>query len=176
MSFIGHNTGFDNRDTQGENTSVEADQETSLSASCLPNLSQIPSVTSNKALMPDEPHAIDPSLLTAPEKRLYDFLCSQGWNNTQCSCYFTHIESIKEALSHHFYSQGWSDDQVQALHERCQMELPENFPAPRGDANQEDLQMQLRLVEEMNRRKAIGERMYPSTRTLGTGMAEKRRT
>ncbi|KAB8215634.1 hypothetical protein BDV33DRAFT_195073 [Aspergillus novoparasiticus] len=69
-----------------------------------------------------------------------------------------------------------SDNQVQALHERCQMELPENFPAPRGDAAQEDLQMQLRLVEEMNRRKAIGERMYLSTRTVGMGIAEQRRT
>lgn len=61
----------------------------------------------------------------------------------------------------------------QALHERCQMELPENFPAPRGDAAREDLQMHLRLVEELNRRKAIGERMYPSTRTVGMGLLSR---
>ncbi|KAB8238920.1 uncharacterized protein BDW43DRAFT_260199 [Aspergillus alliaceus] len=150
--------------------SVEADE----GATSLPNPSQIASVTSKETLMPDEPHAIDPSHLTTPEKRLYDFLCSQGWTETQCSCYFADIEAMKEALSHHFYSQGWSDDQMQALHERCLIELPENFPAPKGDADQEDLQMQLRLVEEMNRRKAIGERMYPSTRTMRTGIAEER--
>lgn len=156
--------------------SLEADEETPLSATSLPNPSQIPSVTSNKTLMPDETHTIEPSHLTTPEKRLYDFLCSQGWTDKQCSCYFANIEAMKEALSHHFYSQGLSDDQVQAFHERCQMELPENFPAPRADADQEDLQMQLKLLEEMKRRMAIGERMYPSTRTMGTGIAEKGRT
>jgi hypothetical protein len=30
---------------------------------------------------------------------------------------------MKDALSHHFYSQGWSTDQVQFLHERCQMDV-----------------------------------------------------
>ncbi|GIC89158.1 uncharacterized protein Aud_005561 [Aspergillus udagawae] len=156
--------------------SVEADEETPLSATSLPNPSQTPSVTFNETLIPNEPHAIDSSDLTTPEKRLYDFLCSQGWTDTQRSCLFAHIEMMKEAISHHFYSQGWSNDQVKCLHERCQMELPENFPAPRGDADQEDLQMQLRLVEEMNRRMAIGERMFPSTGTVGSGVDEERRT
>ncbi|KAB8210618.1 hypothetical protein BDV34DRAFT_220299 [Aspergillus parasiticus] len=156
--------------------SVEADGETPLSTTSFPIPSQNPSVTSSVISMPDEPHTINSSHLTTPEKRLYDFLHSRGWTNTQCSSYFAHIEAMEEALSHYFYSHGWSDDQVQALHERCQMELPENFPAPRGDAAQEDLQMQLRLVEEINRRKAIRERMYSSTRTVGMGIAEQRRT
>lgn len=57
------------------------------------------------------------------------------------------------------------------------MELLESLPAPRGgDAYQEDLQMQLTLLGEANRRQAIGERMYPSTRTMGMSIAEERRT
>jgi hypothetical protein len=55
------------------------------------------------------------------------------------------------------------------------MEYPEHFPAPRGDAEQQDLQMQLRLVEEMNRRRAIGERMYPSIGNVDRGIDEERR-
>ncbi|KAB8278824.1 hypothetical protein BDV30DRAFT_202704 [Aspergillus minisclerotigenes] len=167
MSFIGH------RPTQGKNLSVEPDGETPLSTTSFSRPSQAPSFTSNEISMLDEPHTMNPSQLTTPEKRLYDFLYSQGWTGTQCSSYFAHIEAIKEALSHYFYSQAWSDDQVQALHERCQMELPENIPAPRGDAAQEDLQMHLRLVEKLNRRKAIGERMYPSTRTVGMGLLSR---
>ncbi|GMF79485.1 hypothetical protein F9C07_2102733 [Aspergillus flavus] len=73
---------------------------------------QAPSFTSNEISMLDEPHAMNPSQLTTPEKRLYDFLYYQGWTGTQCSSYFAHIEAIKAALSHYFYSQAWSDDQV----------------------------------------------------------------
>jgi hypothetical protein len=81
--------------------SVEIDEKTPLSATSLPNPSQIPSVTSNETLIPDEPHTIDPSHLTTPEKRLYDFLCSQGWTNTRCSCYFANIKVMKEILSYY---------------------------------------------------------------------------
>jgi hypothetical protein len=55
------------------------------------------------------------------------------------------------------------------------MEFPGHFPAPRGDAEQQDLQMQLRLVEEMNRRRVIGERMYPSIGTMDRWIDEERR-
>ncbi|KAJ0425148.1 hypothetical protein BJY00DRAFT_274861 [Aspergillus carlsbadensis] len=64
-----------------------------------------------------------------------------------------------------------STDQVQSLHEHCEMRFLEQFPAPRGDIKQQDLQMQLRLVEEMNRRRAIGERMYHSIGAMDRGGA-----
>jgi hypothetical protein len=111
-------TGSDNRHTQGRNMPVEADKETPLSTTALPNPSQTPSVISNETSTPDGPHAIGPSHLDPPEKRFYYFLRSQGWTDTQCSCYFTHIEPIKEVLSRYFYWQGWNDDQMQAFHER----------------------------------------------------------
>jgi hypothetical protein len=82
---------------------------------------------------------------------------------------------MKEAISRHFYSQDWDTVQVQCLHERCEMEFLGHFPAPRGDTEQQDLQMQLRLVEEMNRRRVIGERMYPSIGTMDMGIDEERR-
>ncbi|KAL7654663.1 hypothetical protein M752DRAFT_278076 [Aspergillus phoenicis ATCC 13157] len=151
--------------------SVDADQETPLSGTA----SQTPSFALNTTSDTDESHAVDPSSLTTYEKRLYDFLCSQEWTDTQCSCFIAHIEQMKEALSHHFYSQGWNTVQVQRLHEQCEMEFPEHFPAPRGDAEQQDLQMQLRFVEEMNRRRAIGESMYPSIGTMD-GEIDERRT
>jgi hypothetical protein len=155
--------------------SVDADEETPLPGTSLPNPNQTPSVALNAISIPDEPHAVDPSSLTTSEKRLYDFLCSQEWTDIQCSCFVAHIKAMKEAISRHFYSQGWNTVQVQCLHERCEMEYPEHFPAPRGDAEQQDLQMQLRLVEEMNRRRAIGERMYPSIGNVDRGIDEERR-
>lgn len=91
--------------------SVEAHKKTPPSAPGLPDPSQTPSTP------------IDPSSLSLPEKRLYDFLCAQGWTDEQSSSFVTHIEPMKDALSHHFYSQGWSTDQVQFLHERCQMDV-----------------------------------------------------
>ncbi|KAF7122245.1 hypothetical protein CNMCM5793_000202 [Aspergillus hiratsukae] len=169
--------GFGRSHAEAKNIPVKADEESPLSATTLPNPSQIAPVTSNETSTPDEPHAIDPSHLAPPEKRLYDFLRSQGWTDAQCACYFTNIEPMKEALSQYFYWQGWTDDQMQAFHERCRMELPESLPAPRGDgdAAQQDLQMQLRLLEEANRRRVIGERMYPSTGPMGLWIAEERR-
>ncbi|EAW16881.1 uncharacterized protein NFIA_002310 [Aspergillus fischeri NRRL 181] len=155
--------------------SVDADEETPLAGTSLPNPSQTPSAALNAISIPDEPYVVDPSSLTTSEKRFYDFLCSQEWTDTQCSFFVTHIKTMKEAISRYFYSHGWNTVQVQSLHERCDMEFPEHFPAPRGNAEQQDLQMQLRLVEEMNRRRAIGERMYPSIGTMDRGIVEERR-
>jgi hypothetical protein len=155
--------------------SVNADEETPPPVTSLLNPNQTPSIALNAISIPDEPHAVDPSSLTNFKKRLYDFLCSQEWTDTQCSFFIAHIELMKEAISRHFYSQGWNTIQVQCLHERCVMEFPEHFPAPRGDAEQQDLQMQLRLVEEMNRRRTIGERMYPLIGTMDRGIDEERR-
>lgn len=86
--------------------SVDADEETPPPVTSLPNPNQTPSITLNAISIPDEPHAINPSSLTTSEKRLYNFLCSQEWTDTQCSFFITHIEPMKEAISHHFYSQG----------------------------------------------------------------------
>ncbi|GKZ22125.1 hypothetical protein AbraIFM66951_008861 [Aspergillus brasiliensis] len=150
--------------------SVNTDEETHLSSTSPPDASQIPSLALNATSIADEPNAIDLSSLTTSEKRLYDFLCSQGWSDTQSSCFVAAIESMKEALSRHYYSQGWNTAQVQHLHEQCEMGFPEHFPAAGGDdADQQDLQMQLRLVEEMNRRKGVGERMYPAIGHHGHG-------
>ncbi|KAH1279159.1 hypothetical protein KXW98_006477 [Aspergillus fumigatus] len=155
--------------------SVDADEETPLAGTSPPNPSQIPSIALNAISNPDEPYVVDPSSLTTYEKRLYDFLCSQEWTDTQFSCFITQIKPMKEALSRYFYSHGWNTVQVQCLHERCEMEFPEHFPAPRGNAEQQDTQMQLRLVEEMNRRRAMGERMYPSIGTMDGGIVEEGR-
>ncbi|BCS02124.1 uncharacterized protein AKAW2_60388A [Aspergillus luchuensis] len=119
----------------------------------LPGTSQTLPIALNAISDATEPHTIDPSSLTPYEKKLYDFLYSQGWTHTQCC----------------------NTAQVQCLHEQCEMELPEHFPAPRGNAEQQDLQMQLRLNEEMNRRRAIGERMYSSTGTMDREIDEGRR-
>ncbi|OJJ72074.1 hypothetical protein ASPBRDRAFT_55313 [Aspergillus brasiliensis CBS 101740] len=149
---------------------IVSGEETPLPSTSLLDASRTPSIALNATSIAGEPNAIDLSSLTTSEKRLYDFLCSQGWSDTQSSCFVAAIESMKEALSRHFYSQGWNTAQVQHLHEQCEMEFPEHFPAPGGDdADQQDLQMQLRLVEEMNRRKAIGERMYPAIGHHGQG-------
>ncbi|GAA90490.1 similar to An15g03300 [Aspergillus luchuensis] len=141
----------------------------------LPGTSQTLPIALNAISDATEPHTIDPSSLTPYEKKLYDFLYSQGWTHTQCSCFIAQIEQMKEAISHRYYSQGCNTAQVQCLHEQCEMELPEHFPAPRGNAEQQDLQMQLRLNEEMNRRRAIGERMYSSTGTMDREIDEGRR-
>ncbi|PYH38220.1 uncharacterized protein BO87DRAFT_373107 [Aspergillus neoniger CBS 115656] len=148
----------------------DADENTPL-----PGTSQIPPVALNATSNANEPHLVDPSNQTTYEKRLYGFLCTQGWTDTQCSCFIAQIEQMKEAISRLFYSQGCNTTQVQCLHEQCEMGFLEHFPAPGGDAEQQDLQMQLRLNEEMNRRRAIGERMYPSVGTLGRGIDEERR-
>ncbi|GAQ40733.1 hypothetical protein AtubIFM55763_007504 [Aspergillus tubingensis] len=148
----------------------DIDAKTPLSAT-----SQTPPIAPNAISDANEPHTIDPSSLTTYQKKLYDFLYSQGWTHTQCSCFIAQIEPMKEAISRLFYSQGCNTTQVQCLHEQCEMGFPEHFPAPRGDADQQDLQMQLRLNEEMNRRRAIGERMYPSIGTMGRGVDEERR-
>lgn len=148
----------------------DADENTPL-----PGTSQTPLIALNATSNADEPHAIDPSSLTPYEKRLYDFLCSQEWSDSQCSCFIAQIEPMKEAISRLFYSQGCNAVQVQCLHEQCEMGFPEHFPAPGGNAEQQDLQMQLRLNEEMNRRRAIGERMYPSIATMDREIDEERR-
>ncbi|PYH67257.1 uncharacterized protein BO88DRAFT_78910 [Aspergillus vadensis CBS 113365] len=147
----------------------DIDAKTSLSAT-----SQTPPIAPNAISDADEHHAIDPSNLATYEKSLYDFLCSQGWTSTQCLCFIAQIKPMKEAISRLFYSQGCNTAQVQCLHEQCEMEFPEHFPAPKDDAEQQDLQMQLRLNEEMNRRRAIGERMYPSVGTMDRQVDEER--
>jgi hypothetical protein len=102
------------------------------------------------------------SSLTAGEHKIYDFLHSHGWSDNKCSIYFRNVKTVQETLVQYFRTKGWSEDQLKAFDDACHSELPEHLSAPPGD-NASDYEWQMKMLEEMNRRKRIGENIDFST-------------
>jgi hypothetical protein len=98
------------------------------------------------------------SSLTAGEHKIYEYLQAHGWGENNCSIYIRNARAMQEVLAQHFRSQGWSEGHLKAFNEACDSDLPEQFSAPPAT----DYEWQLDLLEEMNRRKRIGENMETS--------------
>lgn len=96
--------------------------------------------------------------LTPGEHRMYEYLRAHGWNETNCSIYFRHVRAMQEILVQHFRAQGWGEEQLKAFNEACDLEIPEQLSPPPAT----DYEWQVKLVEEMNRRKKIGDDMVIS--------------
>jgi hypothetical protein len=114
---------------------------------------------SPRQIRPPPPDASEEPLniasMTPGEHRIYDYLRAHAWNETNCSIYFRHVRAMQEILVEYFRAQGLSEDQLRAFSETCDSELPEQLSTPPAT----DYEWQVKLVEEMNRRKKIGDDM-----------------
>jgi hypothetical protein len=119
--------------------------------------------TQNNSQLPPNAFEVplDISSLTAGEHRIYDYLHAHGWSEDKCSFYFSNAKAMQESLVQYFRAQGWSEGQLEAFNEACHSELPEQLSAPPGDGAS-DYEWQVKMVEEMNRRKRIGENIDTS--------------
>lgn len=104
------------------------------------------------------------SQLSATEQAICQCLQSQGWTDAHCELYFNEIDGMQDALHHRFTEEGWPESLLEVFHDRCQIELPHNLAPPRKEdgtlAGVESLEMSFKLLEEMKRRKEIGDRLY----------------
>lgn len=118
---------------------------------------------SHTRLPPDsleDPPIIQP--LTAGEHRIYQYLGAHGWSESKCSFYVSNIRSIQQVLVQHFRAAGWSESKLKTFNEFCDSLLPEQLSTLPGNLPEDaatDYAWQVKLVEEMNRRKRIGEKL-----------------
>ena len=104
----------------------------------------------------------DISRLTPDEQIMYTNLNTDGWNDSECLFFFKHVRVMQETLVQKFRAKGWNEDQLRAFNESCSSELPEHLSTPPADHGS-DYEWQIMFLEEMNRRKRIGENMDFST-------------
>lgn len=144
-----------------------------------PQIRLPPSASESQILsnIPENPINTPPS--TASEHTIYHYLRAHGWSDSKCAFYITNVKAMQEVLIQHFRAEGWSEDQLRAFNEACDSNSPQNlstFPdTPPGD-NATDFEWQLKLVEEMNRRKRIGEDINFSASRTGAQNDEETRS
>jgi hypothetical protein len=101
--------------------------------------------------------------------------CSHGIHNpigSQCSQCLADLETeLQNALQELLRRRGWSDEQIKALDERSNTNIPISFLLPKGEGSYiaQEHEFQFSLLQELNRRMWNAEELMDSISTNKEG-------